>query len=165
MYDVTAIGEVLIDFSPINIQGLRNPLFEQNPGGALANVLACLSKLGCKTSIIGKVGEDQFGNFLKKSLDEVGVETQGLTTTDRCGTTLAFVHIDKSGDRSFSFYRNPGADLMLDKEDLPYQLIKDCRIFHFGSTSMRGLSSNGTENRNKQSILYQQHKNARENDI
>jgi fructokinase len=141
MYDVTAIGEVLIDFTPAGHSAQNNPIFEQNPGGAPANVLACLSKLGCPTAFIGKVGEDQFGKFLKRTLDNVGVSTQGLVTTDRCGTTLAFVHLSDSGDRSFSFYRNPGADLLLEPSELSYQLIEECRIFHFGSVSMTGEPS------------------------
>ncbi len=141
MYDVTAIGEVLIDFTPAGLSAQNNPLFEQNPGGAPANVLACLSKLGLSTAFIGKVGADQFGVFLKKTLDSVGVSTQGLVTTDRCGTTLAFVHLSETGDRSFSFYRDPGADLLLEPAELSYQLIDDCRIFHFGSVSMTGEPS------------------------
>lgn len=141
MFDVTAIGEVLIDFTPAGVSAQGNPMYEQNPGGAPANVLACLSKLGQTTAFIGKVGADQFGVFLKKTLDQVGVSTQGLVTTDRCGTTLAFVHLSDTGDRSFSFYRNPGADLLLEPAELSYQLIDDCRIFHFGSVSMTGEPS------------------------
>jgi fructokinase len=136
MIDVTALGELLIDFTPAGLSNQGNPVFEQNPGGAPANVLAALSKLGCQTAFIGKVGTDQFGQFLKKTLDDVGVSTHGLVMTDTCNTTLAFVHLSPSGDRSFSFYRDPGADLLLEPAELPYQLIEDCEIFHFGSVSM-----------------------------
>lgn len=136
MIDVTALGELLIDFTPAGHSSQGNPIFEQNPGGAPANVLAALSKLGCQTAFIGKVGEDQFGQFLKKTLDDVGVSTHGLLMTDKCNTTLAFVHLSPSGDRSFSFYRDPGADLLLEPAELPYQLIEDSEIFHFGSVSM-----------------------------
>lgn len=136
MFDVTALGELLIDFTPVGHSGQGNPIFEQNPGGAPANVLAALSKLGCQTAFIGKVGTDQFGQFLKKTLDDVGVSTHGLVMTDTCNTTLAFVHLSSTGDRSFSFYRDPGADLLLEPAELSYQLIEDCSIFHFGSVSM-----------------------------
>jgi len=136
MYDVTAIGELLIDFTPAGQSAQQFPLFEQNPGGAPANVLASLSRLGRKTAFIGKVGADQFGRSLKATLDQIGVSTQGLVMTESCHTTLAFVHLDAQGDRSFSFYRDPGADLLLDPSELSYNLIDDCQIFHFGSVSM-----------------------------
>ena len=141
MYDVTALGELLIDFTPAGPSSQGNPTFEQNPGGAPANVLAALSKLGLSTAFIGKVGTDQFGQFLKKTLDNVGVSTHGLVMTDTCNTTLAFVHLSPTGDRSFSFYRDPGADLLLEPSELSYQLIEDCSIFHFGSVSMTGEPS------------------------
>jgi fructokinase len=141
MIDVTAIGEVLIDFTPIGLFRQGNPIFEQNPGGAPANVLACLSKLGCSTAIIGKVGYDQFGEFLKNTLDQAGVSTEGLVMTERCGTTLAFVHLSETGNRSFTFYRNPGADLLLEPVELKKNLIDKCGIFHFGSVSMTGEPS------------------------
>lgn len=136
MHDVTAIGELLIDFTPAGLSAQNNPLFEQNPGGAPANVLACLSKLGHRTAFIGKVGQDQFGYSLKQTLQQVGVDTEGLIMTDTCHTTLAFVHLSESGDRSFSFYRKPGADVLLTAEEVSDQLIDDCLIFHFGSVSM-----------------------------
>lgn len=136
MIDVTAIGELLIDFTPAGLSAEQYPIFAQNPGGAPANVLASLSRLGRTTAFIGKVGDDQFGRSLKATLDRIGVSTQGLVMTDSCHTTLAFVHLDESGDRSFSFYRNPGADLLLESAELSYNLIDDCRIFHFGSVSM-----------------------------
>ncbi|NLW11689.1 MAG: carbohydrate kinase [Clostridiaceae bacterium] len=141
MIDVTAIGELLIDFTPAGQSAQNNPIFEQNPGGAPANVLACLSKLGRKTAFIGKVGADQFGVALKQTLKQVGVATEGLIIGEDCHTTLAFVHLSESGDRSFSFYRDPGADLLLTPQEVNKQLIDDCRIFHFGSVSMTGEPS------------------------
>jgi sugar/nucleoside kinase (ribokinase family) len=141
MIDVTAIGELLIDFTPAGQSAQGNPMFEQNPGGAPANVLACLSKLGRKTSFIGKVGADQFGVSLKHTLQQIGVAANGLVISESSHTTLAFVHLSESGDRSFSFYRDPGADLLLSPEEVDYQLINDCKIFHFGSVSMTGEPS------------------------
>jgi fructokinase len=136
MVDVTAVGELLIDFTPAGRSDQNHQLFEQNAGGAPANVLACLSRLGRSTAFIGKVGADQFGRSLRAVLDQIGVATQGLIMTDACHTTLAFVHLNEQGDRSFSFYRNPGADMLLESGEITYGLIDDCRIFHFGSVSM-----------------------------
>lgn len=136
MFDVTAAGELLIDFTPAGRSARGYPLFEQNPGGAPANVLACLSKLGHPTAFIGKVGDDLFGKNLKSVLLDAGIDCRALTTTGLCQTTLAFVQLDEQGDRSFSFYRDPGADLMLTEEDIPPDLISQSRVFHFGSVSM-----------------------------
>lgn len=141
MFDVVAIGEILIDFTPAGFSPQGNPIFEQNPGGAPANVLACLSKLGCSTAVIGKIGTDQFGKFLHSTLERVGVSTEGLVMTERCGTTLAFVHLSETGERSFSFYRDPGADLLLEPAELKRDVIENCCIFHFGSVSMTGEPS------------------------
>lgn len=136
MFDVVALGEVLIDFTPCGISENNNPLFERNPGGAPANVLTALSRLGAKTAIIGKVGNDQFGIFLKDCLAGNNVDVTGLAMSDSMNTTLAFVHLDGNGDRSFSFYRNPGADMMLMHSDIPEQIIERSGIFHFGSLSL-----------------------------
>jgi sugar/nucleoside kinase (ribokinase family) len=136
MFDVTAVGELLIDFTPAGLSVHSHPLYEQNPGGAPANVLACLSRLGHKTAFIGKVGDDIFGKSLAGVLSDAGIDCRALTTTDQCHTTLAFVHLNEQGDRSFSFYRNPGADIMLTPADIPSDLIDQTRIFHFGSVSM-----------------------------
>lgn len=136
MYDVTAVGELLIDFTPAGLSGQNHALYEQNPGGAPANVLACLTNLGRPTAFIGKVGNDQFGRFLKQTLDQAGINTQGLILTDACHTTLAFVHLNNQGDRSFSFYRNPGADLLLEADEVDTNLIRASRIFHYGSVSL-----------------------------
>ena len=135
-YDVVALGELLIDFinNGTSVQG--NPLFEANPGGAVCNVLAMLNKLGHKTAFIGKVGEDIFGHQLKKVLDEISIDTTGLLMDKEVRTTLAFVANDESGERSFSFYRNPGADMMLRADEVDEELIKASRGFHFGTLSM-----------------------------
>ena len=128
LYDVTAMGEMLIDFTQNGQSGQGNQLFEACPGGAPCNVLAMLSKLGRKTAFIGKVGDDQF--------EDLGVESRGLILDQDIHTTLAFVHTLSDGDREFSFYRKPGADMMLMKEEVDYDLIRQSKIFHFGTLSM-----------------------------
>lgn len=135
MYDVVALGELLIDFTPAGKSENENGLFECNPGGAPANVLACLAKLGKKTSFIGKVGDDEFGHFLRQVLTEKGISTEGLVMSTKVNTTLAFVHLQADGERSFSFYRNPGADTRLKPEEINETMF-DTRIFHFGSLSL-----------------------------
>ena len=134
--DVVALGELLIDFTQNGKSEQGNPLFEANPGGAPCNVLAILSKLGNKTVFIGKVGNDFFGKELKKTLDEVGIDSAYLYMDDEVHTTLAMVHTYPDGDRDFSFYRNPGADMMLTEDEIPEELINDTKIFHFGTLSM-----------------------------
>ena len=134
--DVIALGELLIDFTMNGVSAQGNTIFEANPGGAPCNVLAMLGKLGRKTAFIGKVGQDQFGNLLKRTLEEIDVETSDLVMSKEYNTTLAFVHTASDGDRSFSFYRNPGADMMLDERDINENLICRGKIFHFGTLSM-----------------------------
>jgi fructokinase len=136
MYDVVALGELLIDFTPAGKSENGNTLFEMNPGGAPANVLTVVTKLGGKSAFIGKVGDDQFGHFLRQVLENNNIETKGLKNTILANTTLAFVHLDKSGERSFTFYRNPGADMMLNNDDIDLSLIDNSKIFHFGSLSL-----------------------------
>ena len=135
-YDVVALGELLIDFTENGTSGQGNPIYEANPGGAPCNVLAMLTKLGHKTAFIGKVGQDIFGNRLKKTLDEVGIDTSNLVMDEEVRTTLAFVETFPDGDRDFSFYRNPGADMMLHEDEVQMELVKDTNIFHFGTLSM-----------------------------
>ena len=134
-YDVTALGELLIDFTENGTSAQGNPIMEANPGGAPCNVLAMLERLGKKTAFIGKVGKDMFGNQLKAAVEEVGIDTKALIMDEEVHTTLAFVHTYPDGDRDFSFYRNPGADMMLTKDEVPDDLIRDSRIFHFGTLS------------------------------
>ena len=135
-YDVTALGELLIDLTQNGMSEQGNPILEANPGGAPCNVLACLSKHGHKTAFIGKVGKDGFGEQLTKGLVETGISTEGLQYDTQVHTTLAVVHTYADGDRDFSFYRNPGADMMLKAEEVDEKIIKNSKIFHFGSLSM-----------------------------
>ena len=135
-YDVIALGELLIDFTQNGLSEQGNGLFEANPGGAPCNVLSMLNNLGKKTSFIGKVGNDQFGKTLKASLEELGIGTENLLMDNEVHTTLALVHTFADGDRDFSFYRNPGADMMLTVNELNLDLVRDTRIFHFGTLSM-----------------------------
>lgn len=134
-FDVIALGELLIDFTENGVSQQGNNTFEANPGGAPCNVLAMLSKLGKKTSFIGKVGNDQFGHILKNAVEKVGINTNNLLMDDEVHTTLAFVHTFEDGDRDFSFYRNPGADMMLKKEEIKVDAIKSSRCFHYGTLS------------------------------
>ena len=135
-YDVVARGELLIDFAMNGQSEQGNNCFEACPGGAPCNVLAMLGKLGRKTAFLGKVGEDQFGKLLKETIEEVGVDTTGLRMDQEIPTTLAFVHTFPDGDRDFSFYRKPGADMMLREEEVDYDVIRQAKIFHFGTLSM-----------------------------
>lgn len=135
-YDVISLGELLIDFTMNGKSGQGNNLFEANPGGAPCNVLAMLNKLGKKTAFLGKVGEDQFGTLLKATLDEVGIDTSHLYRDSEVNTTLAFVHTFPDGDREFSFYRKPGADMMLKEDEIDAAFLQKTRLFHFGTLSM-----------------------------
>lgn len=135
-FDVVALGELLIDFTENGVSKQGNTIYEANPGGAPCNVLAMLNKAGRKTAFIGKVGQDIFGNKLKATLDEVGIDTSNLIIDEDVRTTLAFVETFPDGDRDFSFYRNPGADMMLTEEELHEDLIRDAKVFHFGTLSM-----------------------------
>ena len=134
-FDVTALGELLIDFTESGTSTQGNPVLEANPGGAPCNVLAMLEKLGKKAAFIGKVGNDMFGTQLKNAVEEVNIDTRNLVIDKEVHTTLAFVHTDPDGDRDFSFYRNPGADMMLTRDEVQEDLIRDSRIFHFGTLS------------------------------
>lgn len=133
---VTALGELLIDFTQNGVTEQGNPLFEANPGGAPCNVLSMLSRLGRRTAFIGKVGDDMFGRQLSDALKEVGIGTEGLCLDAKANTTLAIVHRLESGDRDFSFYRKPGADMLLREDEVDTGLIREAEIFHFGSLSL-----------------------------
>lgn len=135
-YDVVALGELLIDFTENGTSKQGNPLFEANPGGAPCNVLAMLSKLGHTTAFIGKVGNDYFGEQLGNAIAEAGIDASFLCKDKEIHTTLAMVHTFPDGDRDFSFYRNPGADMMLTEAEIPEDLMKNTKIFHFGTLSM-----------------------------
>lgn len=134
-FDVVALGELLIDFTENGQSPQGNPLLEANPGGAPCNVLAMLNKLGKKTAFIGKVGKDSFGMQLKEAVEQSGTDVTNLLLDETVHTTLAFVHTLPDGDRDFSFYRDPGADMMLRKEEVMEEIIKGGRIFHFGTLS------------------------------
>jgi len=136
MYDVTAIGELLIDFACKSTDENGYPTMAANPGGAPGNLLAALSAYGCKTAFLGKVGDDAFGKLLLGTLRKAGIETAGIVTDPSVFTTLAFVTIDETGNRSFSFARKPGADTLLRFEELKLELIDQCRDFHFGTLSL-----------------------------
>ena len=135
-YDVIALGELLIDFTMNGQSEQGNNMFEACPGGAPCNVLALLNKMGKKTAFIGKVGKDQFGTLLRETITEAGIDASHLVTDDQVNTTLAFVHTFPDGDREFSFYRNPGADMMLTEENIDPAFIAQTKIFHFGTLSM-----------------------------
>lgn len=133
--DVVALGELLIDFTENGSSTQGNPLLEANPGGAPCNVLAMLNRLGRKTAFIGKVGCDTFGKQLRQAVEDSGTDTTNLVEDNTVHTTLAFVHTLPDGDRSFSFYRNPGADMMLRKDEVMPDVVTAGRIFHFGTLS------------------------------
>lgn len=150
-YDVVAMGELLINFTMNGKSEQGNPLFEANPGGAPCNVLAILKKYGKETGFIGKVGSDQFGQMLKGILEEVGIDTAGLVMDAGYNTTLAFVHTAEDGDRTFSFYRKPGADMMLAEGEINYEMIDNTKIFHFGTLSM---TDNPAREATKAAVAY-----------
>ena len=135
-FDVTALGELLIDFTENGSSAQDNPVYEANPGGAPCNVLAMLAKLGKRCAFIGKVGDDQFGRRLRRVGETAGICMDGLAVDRRVHTTLAFVSTAENGDRDFSFYRDPGADQMLTAREVPEELVTGSRIFHFGSLSL-----------------------------
>ena len=134
--DVTALGELLIDLVQSGTGPQGSPVYEANPGGAPANVLAMLAKLGRRCAFLGKVGRDAFGDQLERTLKDLGVDAEGLGRDEQIPTTLAFVHKLPDGDREFSFYRKPGADLMLRPEEVDRDRAENCRIFHFGTLSL-----------------------------
>ena len=136
MLDVVALGELLVDFAPVGTDGDGYPTVAAHPGGAPCNFLAALTKYGAKTAFYGKVGDDAFGRLLRGTLEKAGIGTRGLVTDASVFTTLAFVTLSSTGDRSFSFARKPGADTCLRPEELDLSLIDEARIFHFGTLSL-----------------------------
>ena len=151
MYDVVALGELLIDFIQNGSSQNGNLLFEANPGGAPCNVLAMLKRLGYRTAFIGKVGDDSFGKMLGETIQKTGISAEGLVYDNNVNTTLAFVHSLENGDRDFSFYRNLGADIMLTEQEINKKLIEGCRIFHFGSLS---LTDEPAETATKKAVAF-----------
>ena len=138
MYDVVALGELLIDFATVSTDGDGYPTMVANPGGAPGNFLAALNAYGKKTAFLGKVGNDTFGHLLLKTLNGAGIETKGIVVDDSVFTTLAFVTFDESGDRSFAFARKPGADTQLSWEEIDKTLVESAKVFHFGTLSLTG---------------------------
>ena len=146
-YDVVALGELLIDFAPHSVNAAGYPVLSANPGGAPGNFLAALAKYGCKTAMIGKVGEDMFGRLLLHTLEEAGIGTRGIRTDPDVFTTLAFVSLDDSGNRDFSFARKPGADTCLAAEEVDESLIAAAKVFHFGTLSLTDEPAAGATRR------------------
>ncbi len=166
-YDVVALGELLIDFTIDGKSSQGNNTYEANPGGAPCNVLAMLNRMNKKTAFIGKVGKDAFGQILKSTIDQIGIDSKGLVFDEKVNTTLAFVNIDENGERSFSFYRNPGADMMLTEEEVDFEIVRNSKIFHFGTLSMthekvRQATKKAVEEAKKENILISFDPNLRE---
>ena len=135
-YDVVALGELLVDYVQVGMSERGNPFYEANVGGAPANVLAMLRKLGAHCAFMGAVGQDPFGDLLEKALSDAQIDTRGLRRCSHVPTTVAIVHNRPDGERAFSFYRNPGADTQLSPENLDMELLQSCKVFHFGSLSL-----------------------------
>ena len=136
MIDVVALGELLIDFTCVSTDPEGYPTMAAHPGGAPANFLAALTKFGAKTAFLGKVGTDAFGRLLTGTLNQAGIDTRGLVADDDVFTTLAFVTLDETGNREFSFSRKPGADTCLSYDELNMELIDGAKVFHFGTLSL-----------------------------
>ncbi|MBQ7887951.1 MAG: carbohydrate kinase [Clostridia bacterium] len=151
MIDVVALGELLIDFTMTGADGDGYPTMAAHPGGAPANFLAALAKLGKKTALLGKVGTDKFGRLLTQTLEEAGIDTRGLIASGDVFTTLAFVTLDETGDREFSFSRKPGADTCLRFEEIDLALIDEAKVFHFGTLS---LTDEPARSATQQAVAY-----------
>lgn len=135
-FDIAALGELLIDFTDYGLSDTGMRLFERNPGGAPANVLAAATRLGRRTAFIGKVGDDMHGRFLRETLTAAGIDVTGMVMARDVFTTLAFVALDDSGERHFSFARKPGADTCLRPEELEANVLTSARVLHVGSLSL-----------------------------
>ena len=136
MYDITAIGELLIDFTFKSADPMGYPTMEAHPGGAIPNLLAAAAKFGGKCAQLGKVGDDAFGRLLLKTHTEAGIDISGMCVDPTVFTTLAFVTLDEDGDRSFSFARKPGSDTRITFDELQLPLIENARVFHYGTLSL-----------------------------
>jgi len=144
MYDVIALGELLIDFASKSVDAAGYPTMAANPGGAPGNFLAALNAYGKKTAFLGKVGDDAFGHLLLGTMNQAGIETKGIVVDPTVFTTLAFVTFDETGDRSFSFARKPGADTQLTWEEVDKTMIDEAKVFHFGTLSLTGEPARST---------------------
>ena len=136
MLDVVALGELLIDFTCISADADGYPTMAAHPGGAPANYLAAVTKFGGKTAMLGKVGTDAFGKLLTGTLEKAGIDTRGLIATPDVFTTLAFVTLDETGNREFSFARKPGADTCIGTDEVRYDLLDETKVLHFGTLSL-----------------------------
>lgn len=145
-FDITAFGEILIDFTYMGNAPDGQKLFAQNAGGAPANVLVCATKFGLNTAFLGKIGKDIHGDFLRLTLEKQNVNTQGLIIDETHFTTLAFVDLNENGERSFSFARNHGADTFMTKEDINLEILAQSKIFHVGSLSLTTALGKETTN-------------------
>lgn len=141
MYDIIAIGELLVDFTPAGKSGQNNLLYECNPGGGVANLAAAAAKFGSSALFIAKVGNDSFGHLLKEAVEKSGVDASRIVFSDAYQTTLAFVHLFEDGDRDFTFYRRTGADAMLEPSDVDLDLIENGKTLHFSSLNMTNETS------------------------
>ena len=156
MIDVVALGELLIDFTCQSVDGDGYPTMAAHPGGAPANFLAALTKFGAKTALLGKVGKDAFGKMLTDTLVKAGIETRGIIQAEDVFTTLAFVTLDETGNREFSFARKPGADTCLTFEELDLGLIDEAKVFHFGTLS---LTNEPARSATVQAVAYAKSRN------
>ncbi len=136
MSEIVALGELLVDFTSTAVDSEGYPYFTAHPGGAPANYLACLSKFGHETALIAKVGQDAFGDMLIDAVKEFGIDSSHIIKAEDCFTTLAFVSLDKNGEREFSFARKPGADTQLREEEIDSSIIDEAKVFHFGTLSL-----------------------------
>ena len=155
MIDVVAMGELLIDFAAVSTDKDGYPTVAAHPGGAPANFLAAVTKCGGKTALLGKVGDDRFGELLIRTLDRIGIDTSGVVKDSSVFTTLAFVTFDETGDRDFSFSRKPGADTCLTFEELNLALVDQAKVFHFGSLS---LTDEPARSATKRAVAYAKEK-------
>lgn len=155
MLDVVALGELLIDFAPVSTDEAGYPTLKAQPGGAPGNFLAALQAYGCKTALIGKVGADSFGQLLVRTVAEKGIETRGIVADPAVFTTLAFVTLDATGNREFSFARKPGADTCLRAGEVEYSLIDEAKVFHFGTLS---LTNEPARTATQQAVAYAKEK-------
>ena len=136
MIDITTIGEILIDLTQSGRTEQGIPRFDANPGGAPANLAVAAARLGARTAFIGRVGNDSFGDYLKRCLAENGVDVRGMSVDEKARTTLAVVALDERGERTFSFYRDPSADVNLSMDHVPMELLGGTKVLHFGSVSL-----------------------------
>ncbi len=155
MYDVIAIGEMLIDFTTDNVSSDGYPIMAAHPGGAVANFLAPLAKYGKKTALISKVGNDAFGKQLIGTLNKFGIDSSGVKMTDEAFTTLAFVTRDEAGEREFSFARKPGADILLSDKDIDFTKIDNTKVLHFGTV---GMTDEPSRSAHKKAVEYAKEK-------